>query len=357
MHNSLISLLKKTTSEIGKKRVIDDNVTGVILGCMDTEKTLDVARKLKLFCSEIVIGMTRKEYKVISTTIQENGILPFKIKILPNNITLNLKIMDQLVKESSNNRILFTNLEYDIASEKYKCLCNYDSPLTTFIGCNGNIIPSIFFYDKWYNRFILQLLILRGRKNLDDIFRISPNFFFLKMSSKDFIKRYQNDSMVNSNYSMSKQFDYFPKKITFNLEIQDIIQLIALLRSLTEDLEQINVIKSKFKVQQILILSQKLAKTGNKFLASQITLFLLDNKEAIDSFPLNWSIEKITDLARKNLLEESEYLAMNGFEKLRIRCLEDLTTYDLLKESEKDWFEKEKMTILEKLKDDNIEYS
>jgi hypothetical protein len=356
MHNSLISLLKKTTSEIGKKRVIDDNVTGVILGCMNTERILDAVRKLKLFCSEIVIGMTKKEHKVISTTIQENSILPFKIKILPNNYTLNLKTMDQLVKESSYNRILFTNLEYDIASGKYKCLCNHDSPLTTFIGCNGNIIPSIFFYDKWYNRFILQLLILRGRKNLDDIFRISSNFSLLKMSSKDFIKRYQNNTMVNSNYSISKKFDYYPKKIIFNLEIQDIIQLIALLRSLTEDIEKLNVIKSKFKVQQILILSQKFAKAGNKFLASQITLFLLDNKETIDSFPLNWSIEKITNLARKNLLEESEYLAMNSFEKLRIRCLEDLTTYNLLKESEKEWFEKEKMTILEKLLNDNIEY-
>ncbi|MCK4845230.1 MAG: hypothetical protein KAS95_06135 [Candidatus Heimdallarchaeota archaeon] len=357
MHSSLISLLKKTASEIGRKRFLDDNVTGVILGCIDTEKILDVVRKLKLFCSEIVIGMTKKEYKVISATIQENSILPFKIKILPNNYTLNLKIMDQLVKESSNNQILFTSLEHDIAFEKYKCLCSYDSPLTTFIGCNGNVIPSICFYDRWYNRFFLQLLILRGRKNLDDIFRISPNFYFLKMSSKDFIKKYQNDSMVNSNYSDIKQFDYFPKKILFNLEIQDIIQLIALLRSLTEELEKLNIIKSKFKVQQILILSKKFAKAGNKFLASQITLFLLDNKEAIDSFPLDWSMEKITNLARKNLLEESEYLAMNGFEKLRIRCLEDLTTYDLLKESEKEWFEKEKMTILDKLTNDNIEFS
>ena len=357
MYSSLISLLKKTTSEMKKKRFTDENVTGVILGCNNTEKILDFVRKLKLFCSEIVIGMTKKDYKEISATIQENSILPFKIKILPNNDTLNLKTMDQLVKECSNNRILFTNLEYDIAIEKYKRLCSNDSPLTTFIGCKGNIVPSLCFYDRWYNRFILQLLILRGRKNLDDIFRISSNFSLLKMSSKDFIRRYQNNAMVNSNYSIIKQFDYFPKKIFFNLEIQDIIQLISLLRSLTEELEKSNIIKSKFKVLQILILSQKFAKAGNKFLASQITLFLLDNKEAIASFPLNWSTEKITNLARKNLLEESEYLAMNGFEKLRIRCLEDLTTYGLLKESEEEWFEKEVMTIRDKLTNDNIEFS
>jgi len=89
-------------------------------------------------------------------------------------------------------------------------------------------------------------------------------------------------------------------------------------------------------------------------LAFQVLLFLLKKQNHIERLPIDWTLEKIKNLSRKQLLEEAKLYTQNGVERLRLQCLSDLVEYDLAKDVDKDWIEKEIRETYTKLQKDNL---
>jgi hypothetical protein len=149
---------------------------------------------------------------------------------------------------------------------------------------------------------------------------------------------------------------FFPLKIQYPLDEQALVKAIAIMHILDRELEEKHEITSSFKIQQLLTLGQRFANYGHNCLAFQTNLFLLLRCQHNVKFPLDWSFDRVTDQARRLLLEESRIYAEKGLERLRYLCLKNLLSLNLAKEQDREWITEEVPKIESVLQKDNIEF-
>jgi len=120
------------------------------------------------------------------------------------------------------------------------------------------------------------------------------------------------------------------------------------------DIEENGEATSKFRIQQVIHLSRKFFNSENYFLAYQILLFLISNRNKVRNLPEDWNIENILDFCRRQLLEESQYYSKNNLDRFRLLILNDLKTQQLMKETDSRWIEDEIKRLQKVLNSDNI---
>jgi hypothetical protein len=234
-------------------------------------------------------------------------------------------------------------------------LINQECSLCTFLGQKGNFLPSIGFYDKWINRFNIQILKINENQTLYDLFRVSSDKLFLKISSSDSIYEWTvEEADIHKESSKSIQKIYVPLKFQTEIDPQDIVKMIALLQVIKTEIEEKGETASKFKIQQIILLSRKFFNSVNFFLSYQILLFIISNKEKIKILPDDWSLDNILDFSRRQLLEESQYYSKYKLDRFRLLILDDLKYHKLMKETDIRWIEEEISKLQKVLNSDNI---
>ncbi|MBY9001466.1 MAG: hypothetical protein KGD64_11150 [Candidatus Heimdallarchaeota archaeon] len=332
MHSSLRNLLEKTQEKILKHKVDRSSISGIILDYGTSEQPKESIRsKMNLllrFVSEIVVVARKTD--LLSTDDFKQFDLPIKI-IEHDETTDSNEVMtfEMALKQCINDKIVVVPTYLMIEPKRIELLINYDYPLSTFLGQQGNITPNLFFYDKWINRFNIQLLRLNGRRDLIDLFRISQKTVFLRISENDQIKR-----SVRKNENAEKIKGLYMKKIISPIifqnpvEVQETVKLVSLLGIIKDGIIEKNSISSPFKIQQLLTLSQKFLNSGHFGLAFQAPLFLSKVKDKIDKYPPDWNFNKIIELGKKSLDLESNKFAAEKIESLRLACLKDLLVLD-----------------------------
>ena len=357
MHSSLKSLLEKTEENISKIEKNQSHTTGLILGLDDVDNyeslLLHQLRFLRKYVNDIIISKPENLDISDSSLLLELDSMSVKFVERTGDSTIcSIGILSNLFNECLTDRVFLIPFDIGLSKNKIEKLLSQQTPLATFLGCFGNINSSLAFYNRWINRFDIQLLLINERKSLDDIFRICSSKVFFKIAQEDKIDKMKlsnRESIENISNSIFQSVS-----IHSVIDIQDIIKTLSLLHFINSEIEEKNAIKSQFKLQQLLILSQKFSEAKQYNLAFQILLFLLKKKDFIEKFPIDWTIDKIKEQGRKQLLEEASLYTKHGVERLRLQCLSDLVEYDLAKEVDKDWIGKEIKQTYEKLQNDNV---
>ncbi len=363
MHNSIRSLLEEVGKDTSRHKKSEEHITGLICGFKHQHPEQEVfltsqIRSIRRYVKEILLSLP-KNYEIQDSSL-ENEIKDFNIKIIEREVDVSPYssiVFDKLVQKSLNNRIMFLPFDFNISKIKIENLIHNSFQFVSYLGILGNFFPFLGSIDKWKNRFNLQLIRFCRKKTLDDFFRISSNVTFFKLIKQDSILR---KSLVSNDLLrtiQSQDIDtFFPLKIQYPTDEQALVKLLALMHILQKELDDKQEISSSFKVQQLLTLGHRFASYGHNFLAFQAYLFLLLRSESNIKFPLDWSLAKVTDNARRLLLEESKIYAERGLERLRFLCLNDLISLNLAKDQDREWILKELPKIEETLKKDNIEY-
>ena len=223
MHNSLKVLLEKASNDVSKKHKEEQHKTGIILGFSkgDSEEQflLYQIRRIKSFVQEILIS-------VPNNWVNENQVLEkecdtFPIKLIERSTTdkqISLPVFDSLIKHSLNDNILFLSNNHNLSRDKVAKLLIQELPICTFLGQKGNILSSIGFYNRWINRFMIQILMLNNRYKIINLFRISNSKLFLKIAKTDSIQEWvdttNNFRKIEDNEAKSV---YVPLKLHFEI--------------------------------------------------------------------------------------------------------------------------------------------
>ncbi len=359
MHSSLRNLLKKTQEKISKHKIDRTSISGIIF-CYNvysdsTDLIFNKIHLLQKFVSEIILIIPKSdiiEYKKIK---QLN--FPIKVLELEQNILENeVLAFEMALKQCINDKIIVVPTYLLIEPKRIELLVHYDYPLTTFLGKKGNITSNLFYYDKWINRFIVQLLRLNGRKKLIELFRISNKTAFLRISDNDKIEKISCKNNV-SGISQSSYEKKIISPILFQnpIDVQEIVKLIALLNVMKDDVIENRTISSHFKIGQLLTQSQKLLDSGHYGLAFQAPFFFNKIAEKIGRYPPDWNLEKILELGKISLEEELKSYSAEGIESLHLACLKDFQELVPRKPIEIGRIEQEIKLLRELLLQDNIE--
>ena len=361
MHNSLKTLVENVGKEAREKRKNSIEISGIILG-FDARKNeeelllkqiLQLKRYVKEFIVSVPEGWESNRSNRIKT--EEEGI---SIKYIERSSSISpysISVFNLLQKTCMYDRILFISFNHKLCTSKIEKLIIQESPLCTFLGQKGNFLPTIGYYDKWINRFNVQILEINQDQHLFDLFRISSDKLFLKLSTSDSIREMSLEEPKNQNDSFDHLKKIFiPLKFQTTLDSQDLVKAIALLQVLKIDIEENGEATSKFRIQQVIHLSRKFFNSENYFLAYQILLFLISNRNKVRNLPEDWNIENILDFCRRQLLEESQYYSKNNLDRFRLLILNDLKTQQLMKETDSRWIEDEIKRLQKVLNSDNI---
>lgn len=357
MHSSLKSLLEKTEENISKIEKDQSQITCLILGLHEVENCenllLQQLRELKRYVNEFIISIPEKLEITDPTLLLELDAL--SVKLVEQSVdsgVCSISTLANMFDECLTDRVFLIPFDLLVSKDKIEKLLSQQTPLATFLGNYGNFNSSLAFYNRWINRFDIQILLLNERRTLDDLIRVCSSKVFFQLAQDDKISRRtaKNENLDDS----SKNGVYHTISIHSAVDIQNIIKALSLLHFINSEIEEKKTIKSQFKLQQLLILSQKFSEIKQYNLAFQLLLFLLRKQIYIEKLPIDWTLEKIKELSRKQLLEEEKLYSQKGVERLRLQCLSDLVEYDLAKDIDKDWIEKEIKETYEKLQKDNV---
>ena len=359
MHSSLKNLLERAQKKISKHKIDRTSISGIIFcfnaGFDSTDLILKKIHLLQKFASEIILVIPKcdiielKKITQLSYTIK---ILELEEKFIENEILA----FEMALKQCINDKIVVVPTYLFIEPKRIELLLFYGYPLTTFVGQKGKITSNLFYYDKWINRFSIQLLRLNGRKKLIELFRISNKTAFLRISDNDEIVRI---SGINNASGISQKS--FEKKIISPIlfqnpiDVQEIVKLIALLNVMKDDVIENRTISSHFKIGQLLIQSQKFLESGHYGLAFQAPFFFSKIAEKIGRYPLDWDFAKILKLGKTSLEHELKSYSSEGIESLHLVCLKNLLELDLRDHDEIDHIKQEIEILRELLLQDNIE--
>ncbi|NPD87456.1 MAG: hypothetical protein HGN29_01950 [Asgard group archaeon] len=361
MHNSLKTLIENAGKEEIKKRKESQEISGIILG-FDNQKNGDKILlkqiiRLKKFVKELIISIP-ENWDSRENNGLKNEEESFTIKYVERSkksSPFSVLVFDLLQKSCIYDKILFVSYNHEISASKIEKLIIQECSLCTFLGQKGNFLPSIGYYDKWINRFNIQILKINPGKNLYDLFRVSSDKLFLKLSSTDSIKEWVSEKTKHQSDGSNLMKNLFvPLKFQSELDPQDLVKMIALLQVLKTDIKEKGEMLSKFRIQQVLLLSRKFFNSGNFYIAYQILLFFISNKSKIKNLPENWSIDIIADFGRRQLLEESQFYSKDNLDRFRFLILNDLQSHQLMKETDVGWIEDEISRLQKILSKDNI---
>ncbi|MHA1201916.1 MAG: hypothetical protein ACTSQ4_05275 [Candidatus Heimdallarchaeaceae archaeon] len=359
MHSSLRNLLEKTQEKISKHKVDRTSISGIIF-CynVDDDSTNLIINKISLlqkFVSEIILVTPKNDIIDCKKINQLN--FPIKVLELEQNALENeILAFEMALKKCINDKIIVIPTYLFIEPKRIELLVYYGYPLTTYVGQKGNITSNLFYYDKWKNRFIVQLLRLNGRKKLIELFRISNKTAFLRISDNDKIVKIScenNASEIRQRNSKKKIIS--PILFQNPIDVQEIVKLIALLNVMKDDVIENRTISSHFKIGLLLIQSQKLLGLGHYGLAFQAPFFFSKIAEKIDKYPPDWDLAKILELGKVSLEEEQKSYSIEGIESLQLVCLKDLQELNLNNPNEIGRIEQEIELLREQLLQDNIE--
>lgn len=359
MHSSLKTLLEKTQEKISKHKIDRTSISGIILCYSSDENLMDHIinriRILQKFVSEIVLVLPKCENIDFSEIKKEN----FHIK----SLELDLNILDNEVlafematKQCINDKIIVVPSTIAFESNHIKMLVEYGYPLTTYIGQKGNISSRLFFYDKWINRFIIQLLRLNGRRNLIELFRIADNIAFLRVAQNDEILSFQKKS--NLQHLKMKQIDkriISPILYQRPIDVLEVVKMVAMLNVLREDYIDNQKNLSTFKIGQLLVQSQKLSKIGHYGLAFQAPYFLHRISDDIIKYPPDWDSHKVLTFGKRILSAEIESYSEERIDSLKLSCLFDMQDLNIKTKINDNELLDEINFIEEQLLSDNVE--
>ncbi|MCG3215862.1 MAG: hypothetical protein KAS63_04065 [Candidatus Heimdallarchaeota archaeon] len=349
MHSSLKSLLEKTEESISRSRKDQSHITGIILGFEPTntnsELLLHQIRHIRQYVNEIIISKSVSSIPLTEKLqIEKESFAIRFIGISADKQKYSISTLYLLLEESINDRILFLPFDLDVSKNIIEKLIHHEIPLSSFLDQNGNLNSSIAFYNKWINRFNLQILRLNDRKALDDLFRICSNKVFYQISKE----------LINKQILSSKNNEtvFVPTSLLFQINIQAMVKMVSIMQQLKKESEEKKVISSQFRIQQLITLSQRFSNLGHNYLAFQIPLFLTRLDKKIEKLPLGWSFDRLKELGREQLLEEANLYAQEKIETLRFCCLNDLIDLDFANKQDFDWISEEKRKIEEKINQD-----
>ncbi|MHA1482434.1 MAG: hypothetical protein ACTSQC_07385 [Candidatus Heimdallarchaeaceae archaeon] len=359
MHSSLRNLLRKTQEKISKHKIDRSSISGIIL-CYsaDDDSTELIFRKIHLiqkFVSEIILIVPKSEFIDYKKINQLN--FPIKVIELEQHILENeVLAFEMALKQCINDKIIVVPTYLLIEPKRIELLIYYDYPLTTYVGQKGNITSNLFYYDKWKNRFTVQLLRLNGRKKLIELFRISNKTAFLRISDNDKIVKIScgNNALEISNRLSEKKI-ISPILFQNPIDVQEIVKLIALLNVMRDDIIENRTISSHFKIGQLLIQSQKLLDSGHYGLAFQAPFFFSKIAEKIGKYPPDWNLAKIHKLGKTSLEKELKSYSDERIESLHLACCKDLQELNTGNTKEINRIEQEIELLREQLLQDNID--
>ena len=270
MRNSLKTLIEQAGKEEIKKRKESQEISGIILGFDDQKNSdkflLKQIMQLKKYVREIIISVP-ENWDSSGNKNLKNEEESFTIKYVERSkisSPFSIIVFDLVLKSCINDKILFVSYNHELSSNKIEQLIIQECSLCTFLGQKGNFLPSIGYYDKWINRFNIQILKINRDKNLYDLFRVSSDKLFLKLSSSDSIKEWElKDKNHQSNDSEKMKNIYIPLRFQSELDSQDLVKMIALLQVSKTDILEKGETLSKFRIQQVLLLSRKFFNSGN----------------------------------------------------------------------------------------------
>jgi hypothetical protein len=361
MHNSLKTLLENAGKEVAKKKKEAQEISGIILGFEDQKNgekfLLKQIKQLKKYVNEIIISIPEDWDSGRSASLkseEESSSIKYVERSNSEN-PYSILVFDLLQKTCMNDKILFVSYNHELSTIKIEKLIFQECALCTFLGQKGNFLPTIGFYDKWANRFNIQILKINPNQSLYDLFRVSSDKLFLKLSSADSIKEWKLEDRNHQPYESKQQQNIFvPFRFQFDLDPQDLVKMIALLQVLKTDIEEKGETTSKFRTQQVLLMSRKFFNSGSFFLAYQILLFCILNKSKIKSLPEDWNFEMISEFSRRQLLEESQLYSKDNHDRFRLLILNDLETRELIKETDNRWIKDEINRLQKVVENDNI---
>lgn len=359
MHSSLRNLLKKTQEKIDKHKIDRTSISGIIF-CYsaDADSTDLILRKIHLlqkFVSEIILIIPKNEIIDFKKINQQN--FPIKTLEMDHNILENeILVFEMALKQCINDKIIVVPTFLLIEPKRIELLIQYDYPLTTFVGQKGNITSNLFYYDKWKNRFIVQLLRLNSRKKLIELFRISDKTAFLRISDNDKIVKIScGNNVTEIRKRLSEKKIISPILFQNPIDVQEVVKLIALLNVMKEDVIENRTISSHFKIGLLLTQSQKLLHGGHFGLALQAPFFFSKIEEKIVKYPPDWNLAKILELGKVSLEEEMKSYTTERIESLLLACFKDLQELNPGNTTEINRIEKEIELLREQLLQDNIE--
>ncbi|MCK4972708.1 MAG: hypothetical protein KAS52_05265 [Candidatus Heimdallarchaeota archaeon] len=334
-------------------------MSGIIL-CYtaDDDSTDLILRKIHLlqkFVSEIILIVPKSEFIEYKKINQLN--FPIKVLELEQNILENeVLAFEMALKQCINDKIIVVPTYLHIEPKRIELLIYYDYPLTTFVGQKGNITSNLFYFDKWKNRFIVQLLRLNGRKKLIELFRISNKTALLRISDNDKIVKVScGNNTLEISQRLSEKKIISPILFQNPIDVQEIVKLIALLNVMRDDIIENRTISSHFKIGQLLIQSQKFLNSGHYGLAFQAPFFFCKIAEKIGRYPPDWNHAKILELGKISLDEELKSYSAERIESLQIACFNDLKELNPRNPKEIDRIEQEIELLREQLLQDNID--
>ena len=359
MHSSLRNLLEKTQEKISKHKVDRTSISGIILVFKETKNSSYLlSSKIKLiqkYVSEIVIVFPANS----QTKIGNDLVSDYPIKLIEMDFTAEINevyALELALKKCVNDKILVVPTNLHLEEKKRELLIAYNYPLVTFVGQKGNFNPSLFFFDKWINRFTIQVLRAIGSKNLVNLFRVAQKAAYLRISEFDSILRIRNKEIkkIESEDHLGKRI-ISPILFDVVIDEQDIVKMIALINVVKEDAIEKGMIASTFKIQQLLTLSGKFAALGHFYLAIQPALLFSKLELKISQYPADWTLDKIIEVGRNYLDRELEYYIQERLDKLKLFCLKDRVNLDRNRHHEIHVVQQEISELEEWLSEDNIE--
>ncbi|MHA1399951.1 MAG: hypothetical protein ACTSQE_06365 [Candidatus Heimdallarchaeaceae archaeon] len=357
MSHNLISLLERVKNNLNLQKKPESKISGILVGCENLDQLLFHIRILKNLCAQLIVELPEVTEEVKSIINAETDYFPIVFVETPEKREFTVSNLNLLLNNALYDRVLVSSCKYDLDSSKYNQLSQHDSSLATFMGVEGNLTVDLFYYDRWQNRQIIQLLILNKKERLENLFRLSFHTCLLKLGRTNEIKK-MNLENLNKCFHLKK-----PTNLLFKFRFRDdqpspdlMVKTLALFHILRKNGSKEEKSMIKFKLQQILQLITIFIKKRYWFLALQLVILLLEDYGKEDyNFPSPWSLEKIKEVGRKALINESQELAIKGVERLRYFSLKDLLDYNLAKEKEKNWIVEEMSNIKEKINRDNID--
>jgi hypothetical protein len=359
MHNSLKLLLEKAEKNLERKKKNSTHITGVILGCKIQEEDEIMLthhiRNLKSYVNEVLISIP--EGKEITDEKLKIELRDFSIKLIERSSDsdpYSLKVFSHIINQSINDKLFVLSNHYKISKNQIKQIFSQDVPLVSFLGQNGNSLPFILLYDKWVNRFFLQILIINERSSLYDLFRIVSDKLFYKIPEEESITYYKNNT--NNTNLKSKKEIYLTLRVQCDFNIQDLVKMIALMQVVKKEFSEDEKTHSTFKIQQLLTLSKKFVNQGNCFLSYQIPYFFECVKSEKIKFPVEWSQERIEKMGIDLLLKESDLYKKKGLNRLFYQVLLDKIECEKFEVSVLNQFKKDKANAENLLRKDNIPF-
>ncbi len=359
MHNSLKMLLEKVEKNLERKKKETTHITGVILGCNNREEDetmlIHHIRNLKSYVNEILVSIP--EGKEVIDEKLKIEIRDFSIKLInrsSDSEPYSLKVFNSITKHSMNDKLLVFSNHYEVSQEQIKQIVSQDVSLVSFLGQKGNSLPFIVFYDKWVNRFFLQILLINEKSSLYDLFRIVSDKLFYKIPAEKSITHFKKNT--NNTNQHSKEELYLTLRLQHDFNIQDLVKMIALMQVVKKEFSEDEKTHSTFKIQQLLTLSKKFANQSNCFLAYQIPYFFEFVKSEKIKFPADWSLKRIEEIGFDLLLKESEIYKKKGLNRLFYQVLLDKIECRNIEGPVLNQLKKEKVAIENLLREDNIPF-